>query len=128
MAEEGRQPSMTWLFFSPSGRIGRLPFLLSWLFWFAVGSIFLMQVIKNEGEDAVLALWTLALIGSGVLSTVSIAMLAIKRLHDIGYPGPLALCLFIPVLSPIVFIALCLWPGAAGANEYGNRRNAPRRP
>jgi uncharacterized membrane protein YhaH (DUF805 family) len=127
MAEEGRQPSMTWLFFSPSGRIGRLPFLFSWLFWFAVGSIFLMQVLKNEAEDTALALWTMALIVSGVLSTVSIAMLAIKRLHDIGYPGPLALCLFIPVLSPIVFIALCLWPGADGANEYGSRRNAPRR-
>lgn len=40
MAKEGRQPSMMWLFFSPSGRIGRLPFLLAWLFWFAVGSIF----------------------------------------------------------------------------------------
>ncbi|MDX0519669.1 DUF805 domain-containing protein [Sinorhizobium medicae] len=125
MAKEGRQPSMTWLFFSPSGRIGRLPFFLAWLFWFAVGSIFLVQMMKDEGDDTALALWTLALIVSGVLSTVSIAMLAIKRLHDIGYPGPLALCLFIPVLSPIVFIGLCLWPGANRANEYGSRRNAP---
>lgn len=29
MTPEGPQPSMTWLFFSPSGRIGRLPFFLS---------------------------------------------------------------------------------------------------
>ncbi|WEX77815.1 DUF805 domain-containing protein [Sinorhizobium numidicum] len=127
MAEEGRQPSMTWLFFSPSGRIGRLPFLLSWLFWFVIGGIFLMQTLKNEEQDTALALWTLALIVSGVLSTVSIAMLAIKRLHDIGYPGPLALCLFIPVLSPIVFVALCLWPGTQGENEYGRHRNGPGR-
>lgn len=127
MAAEGRQPSMTWLFFSPSGRIGRLPFFLSWLFWFAVGCVFLMQVLKNETEDTALALWTLALIVSGVLSTVSIAMLAIKRLHDIGYPGPLALCLFIPVLSPIVFIALCLWPGTKGENEFGSPSNGPGR-
>jgi uncharacterized membrane protein YhaH (DUF805 family) len=47
MAKEGREPSMMWLFFSPSGRIGRLPFLLAWLFWFAVGSIFLAQMMKN---------------------------------------------------------------------------------
>ena len=47
-------------------------------------------------------------------------MLTIKRLHDIGYPGPLAICLFIPVLSPVVFIALCLWPGKPEANEYGS--------
>ncbi|MDK1493947.1 DUF805 domain-containing protein, partial [Sinorhizobium sp. 7-81] len=80
-----------------------------------------------ENEDTALALWTLGLVVSGVLSTVSIAMLAIKRLHDIGYPGPLALCLFIPVLSPIVFIALCLWPGAKGENDFGGRNNGPRR-
>ncbi|WEX88307.1 DUF805 domain-containing protein [Sinorhizobium garamanticum] len=127
MAQEGRQPSMTWLFFSPSGRIGRLPFFLSWLFWFLVGCVFLMQMLKNENEDTALALWTLALVVSGVLSTVSIAMLAIKRLHDIGYPGPLALCLFIPVLSPIVFIALCLWPGTKGENEFGGPDSGPGR-
>ena len=127
MAEEGRRPSMTWLFFSPSGRIGRLPFFLSWLFWCVLGGIILMQMLKYEDKDAALALWTLAMIGSGIASTISIAMLAIKRLHDIGYPGPLALCLFIPVLSPIVFIALCLWPGTQGANEFGGRRNGPAR-
>ncbi|OHV73218.1 DUF805 domain-containing protein [Ensifer sp. LCM 4579] len=125
MAEEGRQPSMAWLFFSPSGRIGRLPFFLSWLFWLFTGGFLLAQVLKYEGQDAPLALWTLALVASGFLSTVSLVMLAIKRLHDIGYPGPLALCLFIPVLSPIVFIALCLWPGAEGSNEFGGRRNGP---
>ncbi|MBP1887891.1 uncharacterized membrane protein YhaH (DUF805 family) [Ensifer mexicanus] len=116
---------MTWLFFSPSGRIGRLPFFLSWLFWFLVGSVFLMQMLKNENEDTALAFWTLALVASGILSTVSIAMLAIKRLHDIGYPGPLALCLFIPVLSPIVFIALCLWPSVKGENEFGSPNDGP---
>lgn len=126
MAEKGR-PSMTWLFFSPSGRIGRLPFFLSWLFWLFAGGLLLAQVLKYEGQEAPLALWTLALIASGLVSTVSLVMLAIKRLHDIGYPGPLALCLFIPVLSPIVFIALCLWPGTKGANEFGGDRNAPGR-
>lgn len=127
MAGEGRQPSMTWLFFSPSGRIGRFPFFLSWLFWTVIGGIFLMQVMKYEEQDSALALWTMALIVSGFVSTVSIIMLAIKRLHDIGYPGPLALCLFIPVLSPIVFLALCFWPGTQGANEFGGRRNGPAR-
>ena len=52
-------------------------------------------------------------------------MLAIKRLHDIGYPGPLSLCLFIPVLSPVVFIALCLWPGEPGPNEFGVHSDEP---
>jgi uncharacterized membrane protein YhaH (DUF805 family) len=51
------------------------------------------------------------------IGAASIVMLTVKRLHDIGYPGPLAICLFI--LSPVVFITLCLWPGKPGANEYG---------
>jgi uncharacterized membrane protein YhaH (DUF805 family) len=127
MAEEGRQPNMTWLFFSPSGRIGRLPFFLSWLFWVFIGGVLLMQLLKYEEQDAASALWTMALIVSGFVSTVSIVMLAIKRLHDIGYAGPLALCLFIPVLSPIAFLALCLWPGTQGANEFGGHRNGPGR-
>lgn len=125
--KEGRQPSMTWLFFSPSGRIGRLPFFLAWLFWLFTGAFLLAQVMKYEGQDAPMAFWSLGLIVSAIASTVSIVMLAIKRLHDIGYPGPLAICLFIPVLSPIIFLALCLWPGAEGANEFGGRRNGPGR-
>ena len=76
MTEEGRQPSMIWLFFSPSGRIGRLPFFLSWLFWLFTGGLLLAQVLKYEGQDAPLALWTLALIASGFVSTVSLVMLS----------------------------------------------------
>ena len=116
---------MTWLFFSPSGRITRLPFFLSWLFWLLIGAFVVARMFSNENHKTALALWTLVLIVSGIVSTLSIAMLAIKRLHDIGYPGPLALCLFIPVLSPIVFIALCLWPGTEGPNEFGQTGDEP---
>ncbi len=125
MTPEGRQPNMIWLFFSPSGRITRLPFFLSWLFWLLIGAFVVAQMLANENHNTALALWTLALIVSGLASTLSIAMLAIKRLHDIGYPGPLALCLFIPVLSPVVFIALCLWPGVDGPNEFGRHSDEP---
>ena len=125
MTPEGRRANMTWLFFSPSGRITRLPFFLSWLFWLLIGAFVVARMFSNENHKTALALWTLVLIVSGIVSTLSIAMLAIKRLHDIGYPGPLALCLFIPVLSPIVFIALCLWPGTEGPNEFGQTGDEP---
>lgn len=122
MRTEG-QRSMSWLFFSPSGRLGRLPYFLGWLFWVAVSGFALTRMFANEGNDIALALWTLILVVSGLVSTASIVLLTIKRLHDIGYPGPLAICLFIPVLSPVVFIALCLWPGTEGNNEYGRGAN-----
>lgn len=83
------------------------------------------RMVANEGNETVLALWTLAFVVSSLVSLPSIAMLAIKRLHDIGYPGPLSLTLFIPVLSPVVFIALCLWPGDQGPNEFGARSDEP---
>ncbi|MBB5533643.1 DUF805 domain-containing protein [Rhizobium giardinii] len=118
MAAQGQQ-TMPWLFFSPSGRLPRLPYFLGWLFWVAVSGFVLTRMFANEGNDIALALWTLILVVSGLVSTASIVMLTIKRLHDIGYPGPLAICLFIPVLSPVVFITLCLWPGKPEANEYG---------
>jgi uncharacterized membrane protein YhaH (DUF805 family) len=125
MAPEGRQPNMVWLFFSPSGRISRLPFVLSWLFWCLIAGFMVARMAANEADETALGLWTLAFVVSSLVSLPSIAMLAIKRLHDIGYPGPLSLCLFIPVLSPIAFIALCLWPGTPGANEFGAHSDEP---
>jgi uncharacterized membrane protein YhaH (DUF805 family) len=116
---------MAWLFFSPSGRVGRFPFFLSWLFWVLIAGFMVARMVANEGNETVLAFWTLSLVVSSVISLPSIAMLAIKRLHDIGYPGPLSLCLFIPVLSPVVFIALCLWPGTPGPNEFGAHSDQP---
>ncbi|WP_275788068.1 DUF805 domain-containing protein [Pararhizobium gei] len=117
---EGRSTTMTWLLFSPSGRLGRMPYFLGWLFWVAVGGMLLAQMFASEGDDVQLGLWTLALVVSGLVSTLSIIMLTIKRLHDIGYPGPIVVCLFIPVMSPVVFIALCLWPGQSAPNSYGS--------
>jgi len=119
MATEGQQ-SMSWLFFSPSGRLSRRPYFLGWLFWAAIGGFVLTRMLAHQENDLALALWTLALVVTGLVSTASVVMLTIKRLHDIGYPGHLAICLFIPVLSPVIFIALCLWPGDDGMN--GDRR------
>lgn len=118
MLTEGQQ-SMSWLFFSPSGRVSRLPYFLGWLFWAAISGLVLTRVFAHQGSDIAQALWTLILVITALVSTASIALMTIKRLHDIGYPGHLAICLFIPVLSPVLFLALCLWPGTEGSNDYG---------
>lgn len=120
MATEGQQ-SMSWLFFSPSGRLSRLPYFLGWLFWIVVGALFVARILAVQDNDIALALWTLALVVSGLVSTVSIVMLTIKRLRDVGYPGIYAICLFIPVLSLVMFVALCLWPGSDDETPLGRR-------
>ncbi len=76
-------------------------------------------MIAHLGSGLTLTLWSLILVVTALVSTASIVLMTIKRLHDIGYPGHLAICLFIPVLSPVLFIALCLWPGTEGANAHG---------
>jgi uncharacterized membrane protein YhaH (DUF805 family) len=53
--------------------------------------------------------------------------LAVKRLHDLGKTGLAAVVLFVPVISIVAFLVLCLFPGQQGPNRYGQRTNAPAR-
>jgi uncharacterized membrane protein YhaH (DUF805 family) len=118
MRAEGQQ-SMSWLFFSPSGRISRMLYLLGWLFWAAMIGFALSRVLAHLGSGLTLTLWSLILVVTALVATASIVLMTIKRLHDIGYSSFLAICLFILVPSPVLFIALCLWPGTGGANTHG---------
>ncbi|OJF90485.1 DUF805 domain-containing protein [Pararhizobium antarcticum] len=120
MAQEGSQSTMIWLFFSPSGRIGRRLYLLSWLYWACLTGFVISRLVANQGAELALASWTLALLVCVLASTVSTVLLTVKRLHDVGYPGKFVLCLFIPVISPVMFLALCLWPGMAERNAFGS--------
>lgn len=116
---------MGWLFFSPSGRIGRHPFLLAVLFWMVVPAIPITQMFAHQHEDAALALWTLGLLVTFVASVVSLVMLTIKRVHDMGFPGLFAFLLFVPVISFIALLAFMVWP-ADGPNIYGQQPNRPK--
>jgi uncharacterized membrane protein YhaH (DUF805 family) len=125
MAAAASEKSMQWLFFSPSGRISRQPYILGWLFWVVIMSFALVRVLANENEQGALMLWTILTLIAGVAATASTFLLTIKRLHDIGQPGIYALGLFLPVISPLMFFALCVWPGNATPNTYGAVTNQP---
>lgn len=68
---------------------------------------------------SVLALFTVPIT---VFSNVAVAM---KRLHDMGYSGFLALALFVPFVN----IGFTIWagivPGTPGPNQYGQATDVP---
>ena len=78
---------------------------------------------ETSGASEVLAtIFWLALL----LSVWSNITLGVKRLHDLGQPGIVAASLLVPVVSYLVFVFLCLYPGDAGPNRFGAFTNSPR--
>lgn len=114
-----------WLFFRFSGRVSRAAYFLAGLL-LAIIQAFLLYRFTLVPEDSTAGqTWAAAFWLVVLLSLWSNVALSIKRLHDIGKPGVFAAALFIPIISIVVFIALCLIPGNPGPNQYGNRPNAP---
>ncbi len=118
-------PTMLWLFFSPSGRIGRQVFILSFLFWVALATFSLLK-LGFAKDDTKTVLWFLAFMAIALGSAVSLFFLSFKRLHDMGFPGPIALMSFVPAAYIIFVIALMVWPGQTEPNDYGAETNRPR--
>ena len=120
-------PGMAWFFFSPSGRIARGPYALGLLFWFALQFASIGQMFAGDRlhSDGLLVLGFLALIVVGLVGTVSMVMLTIKRAHDLGHPGMLAFLILVPVVSFFALLFFLLFPSGP-PNEYGRHSNWPR--
>jgi uncharacterized membrane protein YhaH (DUF805 family) len=122
-----REPSRVWFFFSPSGRLSRGPYALGILFWFAlqfaaIGQLFAGQRLHSDG---ILILGFLAMLVVALLSVISMVMLTIKRVHDIGHPGLIAFLIFVPVVSFFALLFFLLFPSGP-PNDYGSYANRPR--
>ncbi len=114
-----------WLFFRFSGRVSRAAYFLAGLLLAIVQAFLLYRftlVPENSTEGQ---LWAVAFWLVVIVSLWSNVALSVKRLHDIGRPGILAAALFIPAVSIIAFVALCLIAGNPGPNQYGDRLNGP---
>jgi uncharacterized membrane protein YhaH (DUF805 family) len=116
---------LLWLFFRFSGRVGRAAYFLAGLLLAIIQAFLLYRFAlvpegSTEGQTWAAAFWLVVLV-----SLWSNVALSVKRLHDVDRPGIIAAVLFIPVISIVAFIALCLIPGNTGPNQYGNRPNAP---
>lgn len=117
---------MRWFFMGFSGRIGRLPYILGVLFLVAL-SVGTIGHLSDMPEDSVwLMPWVIFLLVLSLFTLWSSIAMAVKRLHDINLPGPVAICLFVPAVSVVAMLVLCVWPGTVGPNDYGDETNRPK--
>lgn len=116
---------LIWLFFRFSGRVSRAAYFLAGLLLAVVQAFLLYRFMLVAEESPAGQGWAVAFWIMMIVAIWSNIALSVKRLHDIGKPGPIALVLFIPVISIIAFIALCFIPGNPGPNRYGRYTNAP---
>lgn len=117
---------MTWLFFGFSGRLARAPFFLAGLLMALAQLFCLYQFAQVPAESSTGQGWAIAFWIVFFVSLWSNVALAAKRFHDFDKPGIFSVSLFLPVISIIVFVVLCLYPGDAAANRYGATTNAER--
>ncbi len=117
---------LIWLFFGVSGRVGRAAYFLAGLLAQLIPAFvlyrFTLAAEASTASQALAAIFWVALL----LSVWSSITLGIKRLHDFGQPGIVAVSLLVPVVSYLVFIFLCFYPGDPGPNRFGAYSNAPR--
>lgn len=116
---------MRWFFLGLSGRISRLPYLLGILFLMAVSGFIIGRLASVPEQSGAAAFWALVALSFGLLSIWAMVAISVKRLHDMNVPGALAICLFVPAVSFITVIVLCLWPGNGGPNRFGKDENRP---
>ena len=117
---------LLWPFFGFSGRLSRAPYFLAGLLAqlapaFVLYRFTLVPETSGISETLAVIFW-LALL----LSIWSNITLGVKRLHDLGQPGIVAASLLVPVVSYLVFLFLCFYPGDAGPNRFGAFPNSPR--
>ncbi|MEQ1951257.1 DUF805 domain-containing protein [Mesorhizobium sp. CN2-181] len=117
------QPTLPWLFFSFSGRLGRKPYALAGLFCYLARSYPLYRIIVAPNEETA-NFWGGIFILVAFCSFFALVPLAAKRLQDFGKPTALAfLCILLDIL---MFLPLCFIQGDPGPNRYGAATNQPK--
>ena len=117
--------TLFWLFFKLTGRVGRAAYFLGFLLLMIAVSFPLYQFMRFPEETQAAQAWSLVF-GIVLLAALwSHVAMTVKRFHDLGRTGFMSLSLFIPVISIIAFIYLCVTPGTTGPNMYGRLADSP---
>lgn len=113
------RPGVRWALFAFHGRIARLSFILGQLFMLSLLAIVVARILAVQGDEGATAFWGLMFILLGAASVWSSFALTVKRLHDLGLPGALALIMFVPTVNLFFVGALMILPSRPETNEHG---------
>ncbi len=117
--------TLRWLFFGVSGRIRRKTYMLSAAFFVAIYSYLAIQINRTPEDSVEFSLWGLVLLLLMIVSVWSSIALSVKRLHDLGVTGFVAIVMFIPMVSFLAFVVLCAFPGQKEPNQFGESPIVP---
>ncbi|MBL4646131.1 MAG: DUF805 domain-containing protein [Rhizobiales bacterium] len=108
-----------------SGRINREEYWWS-IFALMAGNFVVMYALFNGrieigpvGELLFTESQSMSLLGIVAVGMYFSFTISVKRLHDMGWPGLLAVMLMFPVIGFIAFFMLGLMNGEKGTNKYG---------
>jgi len=116
---------MRWLLFSGFGRQGRKTYLLGLAFWVAVLCIPVSMATQVEDGSAAQVLVGIGAVLTFLPTAWSIAMMSIKRLHDIGLSGLFVVALVVPGIALVALVGLSAWPSARRPNRFGPHADFP---
>lgn len=108
-----------WVLFGFKGRIGRKSFWLAALLMILIQAAIIAKISSYPEDHPALVFWGLTLLATWLATAWVGLALAVKRLHDIGLPGILAICLLIPAVSFFAFLFLAFMPPSRETNEHG---------
>lgn len=102
-------------YFSYKGRLNRKPYILRYLIMLAFMALGRMMMTPSSSASLTNIVAAIIL----VACTISIAMLDIRRLHDLGRKWYWILVMFIPLVNFAFILYLAIAIGEPNENEYG---------
>lgn len=118
-------PTPLWALFGLSGRLNRAEYWWSQALLISSALIALYSLVGRSvtvSDNGMLLVDASSRPGIYFIATITSYIsfaVAVKRLHDLGLSGLLAVATLIPMLNIMTLFVLGLMPGARSANRYG---------
>lgn len=119
MAGDLPKPSVAWALFSFKGRIARQSYILGQLLMMSIFAVIIARIVAAGEDQNLLAIWGLIMFAFFGFALWGSLALTVKRLHDLGQPGALAVVMFIPTVNFIAAVILMILPSSPNTNEHG---------
>lgn len=114
--------NLFWMFFSFYGRVSRGEYWLAQLSLVAVFVVVIVALNSLGGFDApegATEFAALTLFAMVQITWFFGICVAVKRLHDLGWPGGMAVFMFVPILGAVTWIYIGFRKGNPGDNKFG---------